>query len=244
MKIAYLFFGYARTHGQLIDNYKRFLDCNADVFIQTYDTFYSRKGIDDIYSTDTVTYTSEEFFKQTFNNIKHCNTDPQDNNILNEIIRHNNLPLKNEINQETIRTLSFFLTINRLIEAKIRHEAHYNMKYDCCVLLRLDLLFNSPLVIPSNLNKLSYPQFHDFNGDHRSEGAARVFSTDRCLNDQIMICNSDICNAIKDIICKIPECHHKYNIMINNETLIGFHLLHHNIHFSPEDFVTYRIHRG
>jgi hypothetical protein len=108
----------------------------------------------------------------------------------------------------------------------------------------LDLIFNSPLIIPHNLNKLSYPQFHSFDGDHRSEGAAKVFGSDRCLNDQIMICNSDICNSIKDIICKIPEYHHHYGLMINNETLIGHHLLINRIDFSPEDFVTYKIFRG
>ena len=108
----------------------------------------------------------------------------------------------------------------------------------------MDLLFNSRLTIPSNLNKLSYPSFHSFDGNKRIEGAARVFGTDKCLNDQIMICNSTICDLLKDIIDKIPEYYHKYKIMINNETVIGYHLLLNHIHFSKEDFVTYKIYRG
>jgi hypothetical protein len=140
MKIAYLFYGYARTHGQLIENYKKYLDCdNVDVFIKTYNTFYPISSVDDIHYTEIVTYTSEEYFKQTFKRIVYCNTDPQNNDKLNEIIRYNNLPLKNEINQQTIRTLSMFETIRVLIDAKIRHEEFHNMKYDCCVLFRFNI---------------------------------------------------------------------------------------------------------
>lgn len=241
MKIAYLFYGYARTHGQLINNYKTFLDCNNDVFIETYDTFYSIKDIDDINYTDIVTYTSEEYFRQTFSNIKYCNISRQNNVLLNQIIINNKLPKHNQIGQLVIRTLSMFTTIQKLINAKIKYEKLHNFKYDCCVILRLDLLFNSKLIIPSNLNKLSYPHFYSFNEHNKIEGTAKVFGTDKCLNDQIMICNSDICNKLKDIINMIPFYYHKRNIMINNETLIGYQLIFNNIDFSKEDFVTYKI---
>jgi hypothetical protein len=243
MKIAILFIGYARTFEQLKDNYIKYFPCHADVFIQTYDTFYAIPTLDTICSSNNVTYTNIDTFKSVFPNIKYfSNPMFNANKMKNTVIKHK-IPIKNDINQETYRSFATFTNLKNVILAKSNFEKKNNFKYDCVIITRLDLKLDTPLIIPRNLNKLYFPIGEGyFENNKRRIGCAKIFGTNKTLNDQIMITKSAICDKLFDIVDKIPT-YYKEKIMVNNETLIGFHCLKKKIVFEPYDMITYSIFR-
>jgi hypothetical protein len=241
MKIAILFVGYARTFGQLKDLYKKHFPCDADVFMQIYDTFYALPHLDKVCATNDVSYTNINYFKDVFPNIVHFDNPKFDADYYKNIVQYNKLPVITSINQEPYRTFSFFDNIKKAINAKRDHELKNNFKYDYIIITRLDLRLDSILMLPFNTNQLTYPIGEGYypNGD-RKIGCAAVFGTQSHLNDQLMICNSDIANKIGNIYDNIVG-YHRENIMINNETLIGTHCLKNKIEFGSMDIIKYTI---
>lgn len=246
MRTAILFYGYARTFGQLIGEYKLAIPPNADIFIQTYDTFYAVKSSDHILSSDFITYTTLEYFRPAFGDrIKYFANPSFDDKRLKKLVADKNIPEVNSINQHAFRTYAFFENMKKVIEAKQAYEKQHNFTYDAVILTRLDLILNSKLLIPEDLTKLSYPMGTGYWPNFKRKiGAAAVFGTNplQCLNDQILIANSPIIDKIAEIFDKIHD-YYKEGILINNETLVGMHMNKCGIKFSPDDFVSYVIFR-
>jgi hypothetical protein len=244
MKIAVVFYGYARTIGQLINEYRMAIPKNSDIFIYTYDTFYPRSHEDIHTTTDNVTHTSLEYFENIFGKqaIKLFRTRKYNKDQYIKFINDNHLPQSNFARQITHRTCATFDSIRLAINLKKEYEASRNFKYDCVILTRLDLQFKTPIIIPSNLNKLSYPIGEGWFPDgKRKLGAACVYGTKSHFNDQIIIGKSDLVDKIGEIFDNIIKMNKEHKIEINNETLIGWYCILNKINYSSEDICTYQI---
>jgi hypothetical protein len=245
MRIAILFIGYARTFGQLKENYKNYFPCHSDVFMQIYDTFYATPDLDKVCAVniENATYTNKQYFEDVFPNIVYFDNPKFNANAMRDIVKKNKLPPINGVNQECYRTFAMFSNLKKIINAKNNYEKKHKFKYDCVIITRLDLRLDSLLAIPKNLSCLSFPVGEGYfpNGERRM-GCAPVFGTKVGLNDQIMICNSDIANILGKIFDNIIK-YSKEGIMINNETLIGQHCIKNKIKFGPVDIIKYMIWR-
>lgn len=243
MKIAILFYGYARTFCQLKELYKNHFPKDADVFIQTYETFYAKPENETVNSCDFVTYTTKDVFDDTFNNIVYFDNPVFSPEYAHNIVKQYKLNEKNEINQYNFRTFCLLQNIKKVINAKKNYEAKNNFIYDCVILTRLDLKLYSPIIIPHNLNKIYFPIGEGFFPDgKRKIGCAAVFGTKKCFNDQIIVGNSKNINILESTYDKIINYHYQ-NIMINTETLLGIHCMKNNVNFEPYDICTYEIFR-
>ncbi len=245
MRIAVLFYGYARTIGQLIKEYNLSLPPTADIFIQTYNTFYAEPQKDPVYNTSNITYTSRDYFDKIFKNkIRGFDITQYDPSFYKDIIKQNEIPETNFARQHTHRVFAMFNNIKKVVQMKTEYENLNKFKYDAVILTRLDLCFNSPIIIPSDLNKLSYPMGEGYFPNHkRKYGAAKVFGSDRFLNDQILIAKSSIIDQIGTIYNNIVKYNKEFKIEINPETLVGWFCIKNNIKFSEENICSYIIFR-
>jgi hypothetical protein len=241
MRICICFFGYSRTILAIADRYIKFLP-DADIFIQTYNTFYAEPHKDKISTAQKTEYVTRDKLEKIFkpDKIKYFANPEFNDQYYRKLVKDYDMPEITKINQNSYRILACMDNIRKVIEAKEKYEKNNNFVYDCVILTRLDLRFDTMLKIPSNLNKVTYPVGEGYKDGKRKFGIARVWGTEKNLNDQIMIGNSKIMNLYKDIFNNIP-IYFKEGIFINNETIIGTHLIKNNIEFSAEDIVSYEI---
>lgn len=240
MKIATIFYGYARTFGQLKETYKTAIP-KSDVFIYIYDTFYARTHEEEksiAPKTDNVTFTFKEYFSDVFD-IKKFETRKYDIEAYRNIVKINNLPDISFGNLKTHRTFAMIDSIKLAINLKKDYESEYKFEYDCVILTRLDLKFTTPIIIPNNLNKLTHPIGEGWhtNGE-RKIGLASICGNRHRFNDQVMIGSSKIIDTFLNI--DILKMYNK-GIEINPETIIGWHCIFNDIDFSAEDICTYGI---
>lgn len=242
IRIAILFYGYARTFDQLAHNYIRILPKDSDIFINTYDTYYSTVDGDAINSNEIVTYTDEQRFKQVFGNrLRKFVKNPYCHDKFTKLIKHYEIEEINSVNQKTYRTYAFFNSMNQVIKLKQEYEIENNFKYDCVILTRLDLKIMDRIVIPQNLNKLNCADGEGYVNGIRRTDLAQVYGTNRKLNDQILIGNSKIIDELKNIYYLISYYNKIKNIMVNNETLLGWHCQLNGIDFTPCYICEYKI---
>ena len=246
MKIAILFYGYARTIGQLIHEYRISLPKNADIFIQTNHTFYAEPCHDTIMATPNITFTSRQYFENIFGatNIKGYQSVVYNPDKYKKFITDNNLPTTNFANQQTYRILPFFDNVRMVINMKKDYENKNNFKYDAIILTRLDLCLNSQIIIPNNLNKISFPNGEGYYPNFkRKYGAACVHGTDKKFNDQIIIGKSELIDVFSNLYDNVIYLCKERNIEFNSETLFGHFMMINGIEFSEENICSYVIFR-
>lgn len=241
MRIAICFYGLARSFRSLKDKYLRYLPDDADIFIKTYGHFYEGDNED---STENAV--TEKHFRDVFGdrlkNFSKCRMSKyiRESSFVVEV---NKIAKMNWVGQHTHRIVSMMRLIKHVVNAKRHYERIHNFKYDCVILTRLDLDFACPLYIPPDLSKVYCPSGEGYKPDgSRKFGCAGVAGTDKQLNDQILISNSDNINIIGKIYDMIAKFHLD-RIPINAETLIGHMLIRHNVRFEPTDIMTYIIKR-
>jgi len=155
---------------------------------------------------------------------------------MKNLVKKYNLPEKNFINQDVYRIFAIQNNIQKVINAK--------KQYDCVILTRLDLCLNSKLIIPEDLNKVTFPIGEGYYPNmKRKIGCAKVFGSNYSLNDQLLISNSEIMNNLANIYDIIPKYYNLNSEYLNNETLIGQYCLLNNIAFSQQDIINYLIFR-
>jgi hypothetical protein len=130
-------------------------------------------------------------------------------------------------NGETYKAFSMFYQIKKVLELKDRYEQENNFKYDVVFLTRPDTYLTVGVNINFDLNRVYFDGCH-IAPAHRTNPQCWA-------DDHILMSNSDNISCLGKIFDKIHEYHNE-DILINNETLIYFHLKKNNIEIKQADF--------
>jgi len=239
MKIAVCFAGFLRSFPVTISNWNfRLNKIDCDVFIHSPNTYYAPLE-ENQYDSKEPHIVDPNFITSSFRDkLKGLHLYSYDSNIFKEIINKHSIPPNNHIGQYSYRVISYQYNIQETVKMVISSGTHY----DYIMITRGDLNLYTDFDF-SNINNdiINYPLYHglSFQGEPKL-GVAGVFGTSYAFNDQIFIGNFDKVSVLKNIYDCIPS-YNQEGIIINSETLLGFHYLKHNIFFGTNDFIKYDI---
>jgi hypothetical protein len=212
MRVALCLYGFSRTFGQTYQSYIDYVinKLNGDIFIFIPNT----KNLDDN------TALNIDHFKTIFKDkLIKCELFTHDIEFFKNIVKENNLPEKVSWTwwqNETYKSFSMFYQIKNVLAFKEEHEINNNFKYDAVLLSRPDMRIVEKIDLNIDLNKVY------FTGDHCPPIIG--LEPQQFISDHLLLTNSDNMSLLKEIFDKIPE-YHREGILINNETLIGFHFI-------------------
>jgi hypothetical protein len=249
MKTAICFYGMLRTNKAVSSSIRRNLiePLNGDVFICCPDVFFSVLAKDPIRSQPNPEKVSANYLSGAFGpTLKGHHIINNDPDIYKRIVGEKNLPETETLiieegnpNQwtwtgHTYRSLSMFYQIKQTIELMEGYEEREGIKYDCVILLRPDLDIKNLTVIDHlDLN------FLYTSGNH----LAPIIGTDKRIGDHLLVSKRDNILKLKTLYDDIGN-YHLEGIKINNETLIGWHLIKNDVEFLFDKFSDHIIERG
>lgn len=247
-KIAICIYGFLRSYPftvhTFIDNLAKVY--NADIFIYTPNTSYAKTDQDVHHTKDDVNHIDPHQMKKTFKSqLKSIVTWNYNPDIFKELIKKDKLPEQNIFEQYTWRTYSMFYHIKRVLENMCNYENKMGFKYDNVILTRLDLFYYTKVDLSTlQPNIVYYPIGEGLDQyDKRRYGAAPVFGFNKELNDQFLVGSRKHIITLIHLFDDVKKYVLKDNIEMNNETLIGYHFIQHNIDFKPFDMMFYKLYR-
>lgn len=245
MKIAICFAGFLRSFPVTIGNWNyrlRHYDC--DFFIHAPNIYYtpSEEKTYDAYEKQQVDL---NFLHDCFGlKLKGLNLFNYDAQKFKKMAIEHNMPevsfsCRNGLEKQySYRVLSYQYNIQEVIKMVISN----NVNYDLIMLTRSDInLYEDFDFSVLDLNKINYPVYHglNFQGELKN-GVAEVIATPYKFNDQVLIGTPEKMYIFKNIYDCIPDYFNE-GIVINSETLLGFHCLKNNISFDTAPFIKYDI---
>jgi len=242
MRIALCFFGYARTYPHVQDTYRKLFAGGHDVdaFITIPDTLFAKCEDDEINYSKDVGDVDRNTFEPVFGDaLKVCEFYKQDIARFHEHAVATGKPLMNPVNQHTWRVYACYDSMRKSLEAQQAYAATHGIVYDYVMMMRLDLHIQRidwGKLVPSIV---AYPATATL---ERHPGAARVFGTDKCFNDQFFGGTPQHMNVVLGAYGNIRSMADR-GIMINSETMLGYCFIDSRIPIGPIDFVTYVIRR-
>lgn len=237
MKIALCFAGFLRSLEYTIANWNyRLKNFDTDVFIYS-PHCYNSPPEENTYDSKPVENVNTKLIFDAFGEkLKKIELYQYNHKKYQDAVENNNISKLNIFHQLTYRILSMHYHIQQV--SRIQQE--FSNNYDLVIISRADLdLYSDFDFSKLNLDNINFPQFHGLSPQGiRKEGSANVVGTNYSFNDQIFIGTPDKMKIFNNVYDKIPD-YNKNNIIINSETLLGYHCLNNNITFGCSDFITY-----
>lgn len=233
-KICVCFYGFLRSFHQTHSSLKHNIisKYNTDVFICAPSTFYGDIKSDSINSCENPKVVDEQYLTYScYGNLKKCQIIENNISIYKNKVKESGIPEKNFLQALTWRSYSMFDYIRKVLELKKSYEQENNIKYDITILVRPDLQIAKNL----ELDKLDLNKLH-----HSISHAAPVYGTDKKFGDHLLVSKSENIDKFISLYDNV-ENYYKQGITINNETLMGFHLLKNNIEWEKSDFVLHGV---
>jgi hypothetical protein len=260
MKTALILYGFFRTFEDVKESLKQHVidPLNCDVFFCSFETIEAKK--DDAQDNSKLKLVDDKILNFFGSRLKKYELRPHEPNKDRKFIFDKNLPTWIEIaQQETYKIISMQEGLTKSIKIFEQYIKENNEHYDLVILTRPDIkyytTFNASVL---NMKNINCPQHFlnpyimpdhsirgnetDINNRKLREGA-RVFGFDRWLNDQILCGTQENMLVFSNLFDKLVE-HVNDGVLLNNETLIGAHLIKNNIQFDGCDFIIYELWRN
>jgi hypothetical protein len=229
MKVAVEIYGYMRTFAQTVNSIKDHIviPLNADIFISTYNTYFGQKDTDPHNSLEHPgNLTADQLQFPLYPYLKEFIVERHDIDHYQREINRMKLPEFNHMGGPNWRSLSMHDSFRKVIRLRQKYEQENNIKYDAVILMRPDLMIAKKIEISNlDLNKVHYNPSH----------SAPVLGTNKFFGDHIMISCPENIDKLSCLYDKVAE-YYKEGIAINNETLIAFCFMKHNIEFEKSEF--------
>jgi hypothetical protein len=230
LKVAVCFFGLFRSFDRTKETIKtNFLDIyNPDVFLYSPNTFYAKNNQDPLNGQDNPVPLTEDYVKNFFGDkLKDFVIWDLDPNIFIQQVQKNRMPEKNNIGQWAWRSYSMFHHIKKSLELRQNYERNNNIKYDVVILMRPDIELGKRMELEGlNLNKINHSVSH----------AASVFGFNILFGDHLLAAKPNVVDIFCSLYDRIGD-YYRTGITLNNETLMGYHLIKNKIEWHKSDFV-------
>jgi hypothetical protein len=238
--IAVCFYGFLRSHKGCIERWKENVlePLNADIFICCPNIVYATPSTDSWASKENVEEVKSEYlygiYGERLKGLQILNYNPEQ---FKKLVSYYGLPENNmwggvaHPNQFAWRIFSMFNHIRLSLELCNNYQIDSNIQYDNLILARPDLFIENRY----NLDILD-PDIVYSSGDHQ----ALVLNTDKWISDHLLISKQENIMKLSSIYENIAN-YHKEGIVLNQETLIGFHLMKNNIKFERSNFSQHHI---
>lgn len=233
-KICICFYGFLRSFEQTKTSLKNNViePYQPDIFISTFNTFYGKSANDPFHSQENPQNINDEYLNNNFHPyLKGYQIHENNVDFYKHQVASQNLPERNWQGFFTWRSFSMFHSIANVLNMKTKYEQDNNIKYDITILARPDLEIAKTM----NLDNLDMSKLH-----HSLSHAAPVFGTDKLFGDHFLVSNSKNIDTFKNLYDQIAN-YYLQGIALNNETLMGFHLLKNNIIWEKSDFVLHGV---
>jgi hypothetical protein len=222
LRTAICFFGFLRNYQLSLPSYIEHMvqPFNTDIFMFCPMQQNAEECIKDIFKDKLIYY---ELFDHNIDYFK-------------SIVSLNNIPQTQRIGGwegQTYKSFSMFYQIKRSINLMHRYEEDNNFRYNIVFLIRPDAKILKPVNVNFDFTNAIY-------SDERHKSIVWNSKPQLTASDHLLMSNSNNISKLKDIYDVIPS-YHKEGILINNETLIGFHLFKNNIKFVFNPFTDHWI---
>ena len=245
-KTALCLYGFLRSHRSTINKWKANViePLDADVFICCTEFFYAPSVIDVWASSEILEKVEPEYLQQNYEQrLKELKILPYEPEKYKKLVKDLQLPENNMLNdrgeisnigqsnQFAWRMFSMFFHIQTVLKMCQEYQEQHHIYYDTIIISRPDLSIENKY----NIEHLN-PETVYSSGDH----IARVLGTEKWISDHLLISKQSNIMKLLYIYDHISQFY-KEGIVINQETLIGFTFLKHNIEFTRSDFSNHHL---
>lgn len=234
LKICVCFYGFLRSFAQTQRSLKEhlILPYNADVFVCTPNTFFGRASQDPWNNRENPATVTNEYLQHAFyGNLKGASIFDHNVNIYKQEVIKNKIIEQNFMSAYSWRSFSMFDLIRKVLQMRQNHETDNGFKYDAVILSRPDIQIAKKVELENlDLNTLHHSISH----------AAPVYGTELMFGDHLLFSKRENIDSFISLYDRVSE-YYNQGITMNNETLMGYHLLKNNVEWKRSDFVLHGV---